>query len=279
MRAGHGRAVIHSPATTCRSRLAGWGDALIATCLAPSCAVCRGWLPAPTRGAVCEACWATIELFTPPLCHVCGAPVQQSTRGDAAGCALCARAPLRDLDRAAALGLHDGTLRQIVHALKFGRRHGLAGRLGGLLRSAHADLLDGVDALVPVPLHRRRHRWRGFNQAHELARHLRRPIWPVLRRRRHGPPQASLDAHARAASVEGVFALAWRARWGVMRGRPSPRGCGPQRRPLEGCRLLLVDDVWTTGATLSACARVLRSAGAQHVSALVIARAVPSRLR
>lgn len=261
----------------------GWLDTLLSACLAPSCAVCGRWLAAPTRGAVCEACWLDVRVFVPPLCDVCGAPLARSTRADERPpCALCAKAPLQVIDRAAALGLHDGALRHIVHVLKFGRRHGVAVGLARLLRTAHPGLIGAADAVVPVPLHPRRHRDRGFNQAYEIARHLGRPVLPALRRTRHTPPQSALHAHARAANVESAFAMArahgspaaaWDRLW---RGTRRPRQSWPG---VEGRRLLLVDDVWTTGATLSACARVLKEAGACNVCALVIARAVPSRLR
>lgn len=260
-----------------------WVDVLLSACLAPTCAVCDGWLRTPTRGAVCETCWSAVQIFTPPLCAVCGAPLARSTRAEGTGgaCGLCASAPLRFVDRAAALGLHDGTLRHVVHALKFGRRHGLAVRLACLLRAAHGDLIEAADAVVPVPLHPRRRRSRGFNQAHELARHLGRPVLVALHRTRHTPPQTALTAHARQVNVERAFAVARAAQ-----GRPARRrpwgwwtGAGQPCRGVEGRRLLLVDDVWTTGATLSACARVLKEAGAREVWAIVIARAVPSRLR
>ncbi len=262
---------------------AGWLDAVVAACLAPRCAVCGQWLATPTRGAVCHACWRAVAPFTPPLCATCGAPLAAGTRSSAPPpCALCRRAPLHHVDRAAALGFHDGTLREVVHALKFGRRHGIAARLARLLREAHGDLVAGADGVVPVPLHPRRHRQRGFNQAHEIARHLGPPVWPLLRRTRHTAPQSALDARARAGNVEGAFAvgrggaltwraLAWRP-WGGHGARQRVQG-------VEGRRVLLVDDVWTTGATLSACARALKDAGAREVRALVIARAVPSRLR
>ena len=263
---------------------AGWLDAVVAACLAPRCAVCRQWLAAPTRGAVCDVCWRAVAPFTPPLCATCGAPLATSTRGSVPSpCALCERAPLRHVDRAAALGFHDGTLREVVHALKFGHRHGIAAHLARLLREAHGDLIAGADALVPVPLHPRRHRQRGFNQAHEIARHLGPAVWPLLRRTRHTAPQSALDARTRTHNVAGAFAvargvttrraLAWRP-WRGHHGGRRQRVEG-----LEGRRVLLVDDVWTTGATLSACARVLKEAGAGEVWAIVIARAVPSRLR
>lgn len=164
-----------------------------------------------------------------------------------------------------------------MHALKFGRRPSLAGELAALLLRTHAGVLDGADGVVPVPLHASRRRQRGFNQAHEIARHLPVPLVAALRRRRHTPPQTQLGAEARRRNVDGAFALSWRAR---AHGALAARGHVVRALPrvADQC-LVLVDDVWTTGATLTACAAVLREAGAGDVRALVIARAVPSRLR
>ena len=179
------------------------------------------------------------------------------------GCPLCAREPLAHVARAAALGAHDGALRHIVHAFKFGRCSTLARPLARLVRERHADVLDGADLAVPVPLHPSRRRERGFNQAHELAKHLGPPVLRALRRQRRTAPQAQLEAAARAANVTGAFGP---ARWLLALRGP---------RALAGTRVVLVDDVWTTGATLSACATVLVQLGAGEVRALAIARALP----
>lgn len=213
---------------------------------------------------MCRACWRAIRFFTPPLCAACGAPVAASTRLPAPpACPLCAREPLRHVSRAAALGAHDGALRQIVHGFKFGRCATLAGALAGLMRERHAELLDGVDFTVPVPLHGSRRRARGFNQAHELARHLGPPVLSALRRRRRTLPQATLDAAVRHANVAGAFDVSRLAAW------------TGTRRAIAGATVVLVDDVWTTGATLSACAEVLREARAADVRAMTVARALP----
>ncbi len=157
-----------------------------------------------------------------------------------------------------AVGLYDGSLRDIVHALKYDGRRSVARRLGALMRERGADVLDGADAVVPVPLHRRRLRARGFNQAAELGRHLGLPLRHALRRVRATPSQTDLPAGERHANVRGAFALA-------------------RRIDVRGARLVLVDDVSTTGATLDACARVLREAGAEDVRALTAARVAPPR--
>jgi ComF family protein len=159
-----------------------------------------------------------------------------------------------------AVGLHDGALRSVVHALKYGRRPSVAKPLAGLMAASAPELLHGVDRIVPVPLHQGRHRARGFNQAEELARHLEPAcMMKALRRTRATPSQTDLPEAQRHANVRGAFAL---RRGGTV----------------AGLCVLLVDDVCTTGATLEACARVLTEAGAREVRALTAARVV-SRLR
>lgn len=174
--------------------------------------------------------------------------------------------------RLRALGMYDGALRDIIHALKYGTRRSLARPLGERAAQAGAGLLRGADALVPVPLHPWREWRRGFNQAAAIAREVQRshaeacrivlPVWRALRRCRATRPQAELDAAARRTNVRGAFALAgWTRR----------RRSGWQQR-IDGRVLVLVDDVSTTGATLDECATVLAKAGAKEVRALVIAR-------
>jgi ComF family protein len=123
------------------------------------------------------------------------------------------------------------------------------------MRRSGAEILDAADIVVPVPLHRRRRRSRGFNQAGDLAAQLGLPVVAALRRTRATPSQTDLPAAQRHANVRNAFA--------VRRGYD-----------VRGLRVLVVDDVSTTGATIEACARVLKEAGAQEVSALTAARVV-----
>lgn len=160
-------------------------------------------------------------------------------------------------------GIYDGALRAILHAYKYDRRPSLARPLAALMRPACAEVLDGADGCVPVPLHWRRRWQRGFNQADELARYLGLPVLAALRRTRHTLAQASLHAHERQANVRGVFAVRRRFRHGG----------------LDGLSVVLVDDVITTGATLRACALVLREAGAREVRAATAAGVVPGACR
>jgi ComF family protein len=169
-------------------------------------------------------------------------------------CPRCRRRPSA-LSSCAAVGAYEGPLRAILHALKYDGRRTAAVPLARLMRHHCAGVLDGADVLVPVPLHRQRRRRRGFNQAEAIAGSLGLPARPLLRRVRATPSQTDLPAAQRHANVRGAFRLARRA-------------------DVRGLRVVLVDDVCTTGATLEACARVLREAGAADVRAVTAARVV-----
>jgi len=170
---------------------------------------------------------------------------------------LCPRCRRRKsaVDRGRAAGIYDGALRAILHAFKYERRRTLAAPLAKLMADAGRDVLAGADVVVPVPLHRARERSRGFNQARDLARRLGRPLADVLVRTRPTPSQTDLPAARRHANVRGAFVVRPRARAGI------------DRR-----LVVIVDDVSTTGATLEACARALKEAGAREVRALTAAR-------
>lgn len=239
--------------------MVGWqmfADGLLSVLLAPACAACSRPLDEPTRGPVCRACWDSITPITAPLCDRCGDPLP-SWRVISLEQARCPRCRRKSgaVVRSRAIGPYHGALREIVHALKYDGRRSLATRLGVMLARAAADVLTDADLVVPVPLHRSRRRTRGFNQAAEIARHLGLPVKDALRRVRATPSQTDLPAAQRHANVRNAFALRWRAR-------------------VKGRRIVLVDDVSTTGATLEACARVLMDAGAIEVRAVTAARVV-----
>lgn len=169
-------------------------------------------------------------------------------------CPRCRRhEPLVALARA--IGPYEGSLRAIVHALKYDGRPTIARHLAARMREAGTEVLAGADLVVAVPLHRSRERARGFNQAREIGRHLGLPIADALTRTRRTPSQADLPAARRHGNVRGAFE--WR-----------------QGVKVKGLTIVLVDDVSTTGATLNACARPLLEAGAREVRALTAARAV-----
>lgn len=232
-------------------------DGILAVVLAPQCAACGELLERPSRGPVCPRCWESVRPLTPPLCDGCGDPLPawRSISVPLARCPRCRRMPSL-VDRARAIGDYDGALGAIIHAVKYQGRRSLARRLSTLMREAGADLLAGADLVIPVPLHGSRRRARGFNQASDLARHLGLPVRHALRRVRPTPTQTSLPAARRHRNVRGAFAV---TRVG---------------RHLAGSTVVLVDDVCTTGATLDACARVLKEAGVREVRALTAARVV-----
>jgi ComF family protein len=171
-------------------------------------------------------------------------------------CVRCQKAgPVIALARSA--GSYEGSLREIVHALKYDGRPTIARHLGRVMRRAGAEVLTGADLVVPVPLHRSRERARGFNQARRLARHLGLPMLDAMVRTRKTASQADLPASRRYANVRDAFA--WRG------------------GDLDGLTIVVVDDVSTTGATLNACAAALLAAGAAEVRALTAAKAVARR--
>ena len=148
-------------------------------------------------------------------------------------------------------------MRELVHALKYKGRRSLAPRLAAQMKLRGREILQDADCVTPVPLHWRREYRRGFNQARELARHLGRPLIEVLTRTRHTRAQVELAADRRRANIRGAFAL-------------RPRLI--RRQAVRGLRIVLVDDVSTTGATLDECAAVLKLGGASAVYALTAAR-------
>ncbi|HEY3044537.1 MAG TPA: ComF family protein [Vicinamibacterales bacterium] len=237
-------------------------DPVLSVLLAPSCAACGQLLEHPTAGPVCDSCWRSILPLTPPVCDRCGDPLPtwRAISIPLARCPRCRRGN-RQVDRARAVGGYDGALRAIVHALKYEGRRSLARPLADLMRLRGADMLTGADWAVPVPLHPSRRRERGFNQAADLARYLGVPCLRALCRTRATATQTGLPAARRHRNVRGAFAVA------LGRQRSA---CG-----LEGSIVVLIDDVSTTGATLDACARVLKEfAGVREVRALTAARVV-----
>ena len=211
-------------------------DAILSVVFSPACAACDEALLHPTRGPVCDACWASILPLTPPLCDRCGDPLPtwRLVSIPLACCPRCRRAR-RLIDRARAIGAYDGALRAIVHALKYEGRRSLARPLGRLMRERGADMLAGATCVVPVPLHPSRRRHRGFNQAADLARHMGMPVRPALRRVRATPTQTGLPAGRRHRNVRDAFA-ATRAAAVDRRGCRVDRRCEHDRRDARSVR-------------------------------------------
>lgn len=212
----------------------------------PRCAGCGqpgSWL--------CPACQAAVEWIAPPFCALCGEPVAPGAR-----CPRLGHHPTQ-LNGLRSAAWHAGPLRLAIHRLKYRGQRVLAAPLAAILAQAWRRDPPPVELLVPVPLHPRRVRERGFNQAALLVRELGRDLHlPVdersLRRLRDTPPQVNLSAAERLVNVQGAFACS-----------------GPA---LEGRAVGLIDDLCTTGATLEACAQALRAAGARTVWAYTLAR-------
>ncbi|HZR22267.1 MAG TPA: ComF family protein [Vicinamibacterales bacterium] len=235
-------------------------DGILSVVLAPECAACGQLLEQPTRGPVCGVCWASILPITPPVCDQCGDPLPtwRDISLPLATCARCRRMR-RAVDRSRAIGEYAGALRAVVHALKYDGRRSLAKPLGRMMCERGHEVVCGATCVVPVPLHRSKLRHRGFNQALDLARQLQLPVVHALRRTRATATQTDLPAGQRHRNVRDAFAV-------------TRRG-----RQLVGQVVVVVDDVSTTGATLDACARVLKAAGVREVRGLTAARVVTLR--
>src|SRR5262245_38572298 len=226
--------------------------------LPPLCASCR--TPLANLGGLCPACWSRMSFIAPPYCERLGIPFTYDPGPGILSMEAIADPPAYGRARAAVR--YDDVARDLVHRLKYGDRLDLATSMGQWMARAGRELLDDADALVPVPLHWRRLCGRRFNQAAALARVVasdaRVPLLTAaLRRQRATPQQVGLSRSARAANVQGAFTV-------TQVGKAA----------LHGKRLVLVDDVLTSGATVDACARALLRAGARNVDVLVFARVV-----
>lgn len=211
-------------------------------------------------GALCVDCWPQIRFLGLPCCACCGFPFEYD-QGPESLCAGCAgNRPV--YDRARAVFAYDDASRGPVLAFKHADRIDAAPAFVRMMVQAAGDLLEGAPLITPVPLHRSRLMMRRYNQAavlaNALAAHAGLPVVPdLLVRRRRTPSQGHLGAAARRRNVQGAFA--------VRAGRKAA---------LRGRRILLIDDVMTTGATVEACARPLLRAGADAVDVLTLARVI-----
>jgi len=251
----------------------------------PRCLVCRRF----GSEALCAQCAAAVEPITPPLCHRCGIPFDPRARGGPL-CSSCRQAPRLPFVLGRSAAAYEGPLRKAVHRLKYDGKRVLGSVLGEMLAQVMLDGSGGgapgatseteagriddqsqaaappripfakVSLIVPVPLHPVRTRERGFNQAELLCGRLsQRTGAPIaihcLERVRLHPPQVAVPTSQRRANVRGAFAVT------------DPAAVSDRA-------VLVFDDVWTTGATLLECARVLRQAGASAVYLLSLCRAV-----
>ena len=227
----------------------------------PRCQSCGRVTGKLTAGIFCETCTGEIQYINPPLCPVCGAPHGAGEGGDRL-CRDCLTTP-KPFQIARSAAVYAGGLLQVIHRFKYHHHPELGAALGQLLLDGTYAGLPWEDftVLVPVPLHIRRLRERGFNQALLMARTLSaRCGVPVdflsLERERDTPPQTRMGRRERRENIRGAFVVA-------------------RREMIRGQRVLLIDDVYTTGSTLAECARVLLDSGAARVGVLTLARALP----
>jgi len=233
-------------------------DRVVSLLLPPLCPVCRAPVDAPHR--MCAACWRKIDFIAQPMCAACGLPFDHDPGPDA-WCGECLR-ETPPFDRARAAVRYGDIPARVIIGFKHRDQTHLAPALSGWLQRAGRELLADADLLVPVPLYRWRLFRRRFNQAallaHTLGRDLGLPVEArALRGLRPTRSQGGLTRAERLRNVRGAFAV------------------DPERRDAIADRaVVLVDDVFTTGATIAACARALRRAGAARIDVLTLARVV-----
>ena len=253
---------IRAPVVRAAAALRRVGRLALDFALPPLCPSCRE--PLGDGTGLCASCWSKLSLIEPPYCARLGIPFVFNPGPALLSMEAIANPPAYDRARAAVR--FDDVARSLVHHFKYGDRLDLAPMMGRWMARAGRELLADANALVPVPLHWRRLWARRFNQSAALAGEISALCGvPIahggLKRVRATPQQVGLSKTARADNVQGVFQV------------PAER-----KAEIAGRRLVLVDDVLTSGATVDACARALLRAGAAHVDVLVFARVVaPTR--
>ena len=239
-----------------------WLAPLAAALLPADCLVCESPLPTRHEGGVCLPCWGSFPRLGGPCCRRCGDPVlafEHPAPPPNFLCEECRRRP-RAFHRCRSAGRYEGALREAIHRFKFERERVLGRRLGRWLARTLPGETAEMDLVVPIPLHPRRVRERGFNQSEFLSEAIALSGGLV-----HGPrvlrkiapthSQTGLGRRDRRRNLAGTFALA-----------PGVS--------VRGRRVLLVDDIYTTGCTVEEAARILRRVGARTVRVVTLARTV-----
>lgn len=235
-----------------------WINAALAFAYPEWCAICDGERATPAQGFVCDRCRATVRLVELPLCESCGRPYQGQISGPFV-CTHCLETqPSYTFARSAAVA--KGAVLEAIHRYKYNRELYLEPFLAGLLVNAAVGSLTrkNWDALVPVPLHWRKEWQREFNQAARLGKPLAKATGiplntKLLQRKAHTRTQTKLTREERFKNVRGAFQMR--------------RGAS-----VRGLRIVVIDDVFTTGATTNACAETLLGAGAASVCVWTVAR-------
>ena len=227
--------------------------------LPSQCPCCEKFLEEGYQG-ICPDCFLKVHWIEPPFCSLCGSPfASKEIESHLCGDCLTRRS---HVTTARALGHYEGTLQELIHRWKYEGKAYLTPLFGDwMVRGLNHYWTPGLfDLLIPVPLHIRRLRERGFNQALLLVKELSRRTGlrfgsRILRKLRSTTPQVNLSSRERKRGVSGAFHIT-------------------QKKELAGKTILLVDDVYTTGATVNECAKVLLAAGAKRVDVLTLAHTV-----
>lgn len=228
------------------------------TVLAPVCLSCQR--PSSKHHRICPDCWSQINFITKPYCDVLGLPLPFHIDGAMISTRALTHPPIFDHARSAAY--FDGPMRHLIHSFKYADRHEALACFAQWLVYAGKDLFPTANMLIPVPLHYDRLRKRRFNQSAMLAKELsRKTKIPnnafLLQRRKNTPSQVGLTFKQRQKNVSGAFYIE-----------------KAKQSQIDGAHVILVDDVFTSGATVEACAKCLKTSGAKRVDVLTLARVV-----
>lgn len=229
----------------------------INTILPPRCANCGQWTT--KSDTLCPLCWRSVTFIVSPKCSICGWPLPYP----GTACIPCSsRRPRFSTGRS--IFYYNGAIRSLILQLKHHDATYVAPSLASFLHGYGGDIFEEIDGIIPVPLHRWRLMGRGFNQttlvAFHLAKYRKIPIKiNILKRHKFSLSQARQPGHQRRSNIKNAFSI-------------TPHG----RTWIAHKRLLILDDVWTTGSTLDECSKILLKNGANDVKALTIARVIPS---
>jgi len=225
----------------------------------PHCCLCDVELTGEEK-IVCSDCLKRLPLISGPRCPKCSRPIR-TKGGEDILCGICRIAPNKYLNKIIAAGEYHGDLKRLIHIYKYDRQQFLAGLFAKIIadKLINEKSVKNFDLIVPIPLHWTRKRWRGFNQAREISESLRKltgiPVAhpSTFKRVKKTTPQVQLNASSRAVNIHDAFKVY----------KPNI---------FKNKNIVLVDDVYTTGATSSECSRILIKSGAETVSLIVIAR-------